>query len=231
MSSSIIRYSLEIVEHEDYGCLGIEWLDSGRPYFDPATNATQLAHDILEHPLEPQPNGLVDEFMALGGIYYLRYQTGYLRQSPRSSYERVLNEQDFIEDTVYLLESDFDYEIPNPGRKIPHNCEVKEQFIAFIKEGIKQYYKERKESWGYVEKVPGYYKTSLANYMVMGYRLTQKRFPNRYDGLRVFERIEQVIHDWFIYNQVEGTEATLVIDYTTGTVELEYPEDVGCCED
>lgn len=40
--------------------------DTGRDWFTPA-GIGMLRHDILEHPLEPHPDPIADEFMAAGG--------------------------------------------------------------------------------------------------------------------------------------------------------------------
>jgi len=73
-----MRFTLEIREHQESGVNGIVIVDGkgDRAYFDPA-NGTNIAHDILEHPLAPHRCGYTDELMALGGILWLRSENGY----------------------------------------------------------------------------------------------------------------------------------------------------------
>lgn len=71
-----MRYLLETREHPEYGAKGLVILGSKRNYLEPG-EGNVVAHDLLEHATKPHPNKFIDEFIALGGILFVRIETGY----------------------------------------------------------------------------------------------------------------------------------------------------------
>ena len=223
MAKAIQTYNLRIEEHPEYGDNGIKWDAEGRDYFEPAIGGTQLAHDILEHPVNPHSNGLIDEFMALGALVYIRMETGY--RSNRGAYSRGIEDSDVYSDIANLLQYD-DYGIPSPGRKVPHGFDLKDYFLELVDQGIKEFYGEIAYGGDKIERLPSHYKNSIANYMAIGYRLAQKRFPCKWDAKRLFTAIEDAANTFLSdYKEMEGTEAVLTVNYKTGQVWIK--EDFG----
>jgi hypothetical protein len=93
-------YSIVIRQREEFGGLGIALACNGRDYFDPALGGLVCAHDILEHPVNPHPNGYVDELMAIGGILAGRVNAGW--ESRRGG---SIRNEDLISDISSLVES------------------------------------------------------------------------------------------------------------------------------
>ena len=125
-------YQLKIKEHE-YGGLGIV-LDTGREYFEPALSGLVVAHDILEHSVNPHVNGYIDEFLALGGILAGRVDSGWC-----TKYGSRIISDDLKSDIESLAKNALwtDEELcPKVSRNYLQSSDMMDEIRSFVRNGI-----------------------------------------------------------------------------------------------
>ncbi len=213
-------YHLEIRGNEEYDVNGI-WFNSGRDYFQPATTGIQLAHDILEHPVNPHVNGYLDELMALGAILAGRIDSGWWNKY------RQLNVEDLRSDIYALAMSS----LMSEEKLTPKSCnsylqdsnmtqEIRSFVVKGLKEATDEYYEE-------AENPPKYDAifdfNSIVGWICKGYQLFRKRFYNHdiYNiSTYLFNKITAA-SDNFLKRAELGETARLYVNFTNMEVRLE----------
>jgi hypothetical protein len=208
-------FKVTVREHEEYGELGLV-IDTGRGYFEPAMGGIQCAHDILEHPAKPHPNGYIDELMALGGVLAGRIKSGW-----RAPYGRMADFDDIVSDISRLIEcGHYNNELGNlPYRRryiqdSDYMSELRGVVESGIKSGLEEFYGDDGES-----EIPqakdGYCITTITSWIVEGYRAYEKRFQN-HDNYKISVRLFNIIAevcDTLIKDSEEYMEAKLHVDF------------------
>jgi hypothetical protein len=218
-------YRVTVREHEEYGGLGLV-IDTGRDYFEPAMGGIQCAHDILEHPATPHPNGYIDELMALGGVLAGRIKSGW-----RSPYGRTADFDDIASDIRSLVESGhYNNELGSLPyyRRYTQDSDFMSELREIVEKGIKialEEYSGEYES-EMLQAKKGYDVTTITSWIVEGYRAYERRFRNHDNytiSVRLFNKITEVC-DNFIKHSEEYREARLHVDFAgcNAWVEEEY---------
>jgi hypothetical protein len=216
-------FKLTAREHEEYGGLGI-YIKTGRDYFQPALGGLQLAHDILEHPTTPHPNGYIDELMAIGGLL-----AGRITHRWTTNQGRTIDVKDIISDISSLTTSSLHGDEPFCPKKCSARLRTPED-LHFIrkavtdglKEGIEEY-----EQQSY-DKLPDHHNfnvESIVGWICKGHQLFRRRFAgNTFDvSTYLFDRIASISDEW-IKLAKEGETATLRVDFSgvSANLETEY---------
>lgn len=210
-------YNLVIREHEEYGEMGIAMKEAPE-YFDPALRGDVLAHDILEHHPNAHPNGYVDEFMALGSVIAGRIEYGYTDRYTGRHFDFNDIESDvsgLIRDAV-LTEQPFN---------IACNSYVQDEMLMknireAVRNGIIEGYDETDEALHM--NVLNEIVQNITGWICKGIQRYNKRFRhNRFKiATDVFSDITTICNRFMAHN-VEGQEAKLHVNFTTGRVYLE----------
>jgi hypothetical protein len=215
-----MKYELEIQGHDEFGMPGIVVLNSDRPYFQPATSALQLAHDLIEHTFTPDPNGIADELQALGGVYWVRYLTGY--RSPFATYSRPIEYRDLESDVLSLigplLWGEFDF--PRCQPRTSHDSEFLHMVEESINGGVKSCRTEWPDERKKLRELEQDIRTHFKRWMCLGYQKVKERFPSNNQAVDLFQQIEKQSHQW-LENSELGYRAKLTIIASKGVVELE----------
>jgi hypothetical protein len=197
---------LKIVASENYeqAFLGAKIKNNGRDYFEPAMGIT-FAHDLIEHPTKPHPNGFADEFMALGAIVAGRIETGW-----SNAYGRRLTTGDLSRD-VFNLISTCDY-LPSCRSTIRGND--LDEMRAAIREGIEEAKSECYDAPNLDD---------ILGWMCKGHQAFRRRFYHLdlYNVTNfLFDSIATKVDNW-LSNAIEGNEAFMYLDFTNYRVEIE----------
>lgn len=194
-------FNLRIREHEESGENGI-YINMGRDYFQPCLSGITVAHDILEHPVKPHPDGYVEELMAFGGIIAGRVEQGW-----GDKFGRRLSIQDLTHDLIPLVE----YSVLETGEFSVGECrdrlrdsETTEQIRAMVRRSFEQC----------EERVEGASIDNTVGWICKGYKLYRKRFAhNIYDtSTHLFNQIAKLCQDW-LDNSEEWDKAKLHINF------------------
>jgi hypothetical protein len=211
------KIHLQIREHYETGEPGISILRGGRDYFDPAYSGLQLAHDILEHPATPYPNGYIDELMALGGVIAGRVETGWCSQRGR----KVSVGEDIRSDICSLATAAYhsnDDMCPKLSTRTVRDSDLMDDIRQAVVGGLKdaEYKTETEDLSTYVDT------ESVVGWICEGYRRYKKRFgSNIYDVSNYFfDKITLVCDNWAKGAEM-GDTATLWVDLTRVDVRLE----------
>jgi hypothetical protein len=211
------KFFLQIREHDETGEPGISIIRGGRDYFDPAYSGLQLAHDILEHPATPHPNGYIDELMALGGVIAGRIENGWSSDRGR----RASVEGDIRSDICSLATAAYhsnDDLCPKTNTGTILYDELLDEIRQAVVGGLKdaEYETETEDLSTDVDT------ESVVGWICEGYRRYKKRFgSNIYDVSNyLFDRIARVCDDWAKGAEL-GDNATLRVDLTRLDVRLE----------
>lgn len=232
-NKAIAEYRFKLEENQEFGGIGFTLLSSDREYFEPALNALQFTHDILEHPEKPHSNGYVDEFMALGGMYWVRYETSYC--SPIEKYSRSLEDRDVVSDIMNLLQyawmSD-DRDLPVCDRDLDDygqdkfdqliNSTIFDDAVELLESEMRCRDEDIPAILDWVEPL----EETVLRWIAVGYQETIKRYGDRdnCEIARIFEEIEIAVNrfkkDWEEYGEVEST---LTINFERLTVAIADP--------
>jgi hypothetical protein len=221
-------YHIEIREHEDYGSNGI-WFNSGRDYFQPAIDGRQFAHDILEHPVNPNVNGYLDELMALGAILAGRVHSGW-----HNKY-RQINEKDLESDICLLATSSLNCDDPltiKSCKSYLQDADMMNRIRQFVVKGLEDAIDEEPDN-SYSSRIkiehPDTYidilfdVDSIVGWICKGYQLFKKRFSN-HDTYTIstylFNKIAEKTDNWLKGAEL-GETAKLYVNFTTFDVRLE----------
>jgi hypothetical protein len=216
-------FKLTAREHEEYGGLGIH-LKNGRDYFQPATGGLQLAHDILEHPTTPHPNGYIDELMAMGGVV-----AGRITNEWTNDIGRVISSKDISSDIAFLFQGSLSEGVNLCPKKCSARLRTPEDLHLIrkavtdgLKEGIEEY-----EDQSY-DKLPNHHNLdveSIVGWICKGHQLFRRRFAgNTFDvSTYLFDRIASIGDEWIKLAE-EGETATLRVDFSgvSANLETEY---------
>ena len=211
------KLNLQIREHDETGEAGISIVWGGRDYFDPAYGGLQLAHDILEHPATPHPNGYIDELMALGGVIAGRVETGWRSQRGR----RVSVGDDIRSDICSLATAAYhsgDDMCPKHSRRTVRDGDLMDDIRHAVDGGLKDagYETETEDLSTDVDT------ESVVGWICEGYSRYKKRFGNNIDDVSnyLFDKITLVCDNWAKGAEL-GDNATLWVDFTRLDVRLE----------
>jgi hypothetical protein len=211
-------YRIKIRENEKIGVLGIALACNGRDYFDPALRGLVCAHDILEHPVNPHPNGYVDELMAIGGILAGRVDAEW-----RSDWMSPISSRDLISDISTLVDSGH-YEGMLTGLAPRRRYIQDKDFMSEVRtivevgviNGLEEYYDYDGDINGRTKARKQYDINTLTSWVIEGYRAHKRRFRN-YDNytisVRLFNQIAEVC-DNLLKRAEEYSKATLHVDFT-----------------
>jgi hypothetical protein len=199
-------YKITVKEHEEYGGLGLV-VDVGRPYFDPL-RGLGIAHDILEHPVTPHPNPVVDELMAIGGIVAGRLECGW---SSPGGY-RMLDLDDIAMDVSRMAVSCC-YN-GNAFCSLPCNSYIQDKkIVELMRKGIEQGIKQAEHE---VEGTITIDIGSSVAWVCKGYQAYIRRFKkldNYTISTHLFDKIASVA-DEFLNCADEGQTAYLCVDFS-----------------
>jgi len=192
-----MKYNLVIREHEDYGENGIVILDGKRDYFDPALRGSQIAHDLLEHPVRAHNCGYTDELMAIGGVLWMRLDTGYSTNPYRN-----VSELDVASDIVSLAnyyEGSKFVETNSGAKHLCHENWAMETIESALDKVRGDYYAEHSQSicWS---------RSNVRSWIVEGYQRAAKRYRdldsyNMSHGL--FKEISKITDKWLKHGELE----------------------------
>jgi hypothetical protein len=203
--NTVKAYKIKIRENENYGELGL-LVDVGRPYFSPFSGVN-VAHDIIEHPTNPHPHGVIDELMALGGIIAGRIGSGW--HSP-GRYRRI-DYSDLSSDISRMAIDCFnggeDF-CPIPCGSYIRDGDIVEQIKGAIRSGIR-------EAEGEVDDSLDIDIDSTAGWICRGYQEFRRRFNGKdvYTiSTHLFDKIT-LVADNFIKTGDEGREGILCVDF------------------
>jgi len=183
---------LEVREDSVSGELGLCLVDLIRmddmPTVD--TDGIQIAHDLIEHQNGVRAIGSVhDELQALGAIWFVRGQHGYLRRNDPGYYTPEQN----LGSDVARQALDFGWH-GSLGGIIPRNragdCE--EVFQEILEYGRQSYRQEVK-----YDEAPAYdpreYFEAVVPLLRMGYRKARRRFPDANVANTMFFSIQEAV--------------------------------------
>lgn len=194
--------------HIESGFLGIVIRGNDRDYFDPAQAGMTLAHDLIEHPTKPHPNGFADELMALGAIVAGRITTGWCNR-----YGRRLTIEDLSSDVYGLIET-CDY-LP-PCHSTIRDLDDLEAMREAIQSAIKD---AKKEDYNAPDL------DDILGWMCKGHQAFRRRFYHLdlYNLTNyLFDEIALKADNW-LSNASEGEEAILHLDFTNYNAEIVNP--------
>jgi hypothetical protein len=209
--------------HEEFGDIGI-YMKTGRDYFQPAMGGMQLAHDILEHPATPHPNGYTDELMAIGGLL-----AGRIRHRWTTKHGRTVDVGDIASDISNLTTSSLYEDEPLCPKKCSARLRNPED-LHFIRkavtdgliEGIEEY---EDHSYGKIPDHHNFDVDSIVGWICKGHQLFRRRFAgNTFDvSTYFFDRISHLGDEW-LKSAEEGDTATLRVDFSgvSANLETEY---------
>jgi len=194
--------------HIESGFLGIVIRGNDRDYFEPALSGITLAHDLLEHPTKPHPNGFADELMALGAIVAGRIRTGWC-----NNYGRRITSEDLSSDVFSLIETCED--LP-PCRATIRDYNDLESMRGAIQSALRD---DKNENYDAPDL------NNILGWMCKGHQAFRRRFY-RLDLYNLtnylFDQIALKAGNW-LSNAIEGEEAILHLDFTNYNAEIVNP--------
>jgi len=228
-------YRLEVKEHFETGSLGISFVGglNGRDYFEPGLTGEQIAHDILEHPAAPHPNGIIDELLALGGFLAGRIEHGYMNRGGRR-----LSAGDLRSDLAYMARHCLTNSEPfcfRPCRSFLRDSEMMAEIEKSVRGGLKEAWEEYlDQSHGYADN----YKKeiddlfdvqSTVGWICKGVQLFRKRFSSvsLFDiSDYLFPTIAKECDRWLMDDAQVGDQAKLFVDISGMRAELVVDRDM-----
>jgi hypothetical protein len=234
-SGPMKTYKLQIREHFETGDPGIVFVGglNGRDYFEPGLSGEQIAHDILEHPASPHPNGIIDELLALGGFLAGRIQHGYMNRG-----RRELSMDDLWSDLAYMARTCLTNSEPfcaKPCNSFLRDsammAEIKVAVMGGLKEAWEEYFDQsRSYADNYKKEIEDLFDVqSTVSWICKGVQLFRKRFA-RVSIFDVSDHLFPVIAkecDRWLMDDVEiGDEAKLIVDISGLRAELIVDRDM-----
>jgi|SRR6185436_3779797 len=214
--------TIELVAETDSEITGeLGWLpvNSDTNLYQPTTDATGLAHDMLEH---FATRNVADEIEAAGSIYHIRYETGY---SPPVRFARNVTMDDLGSDMLSMFEALAykDDEIPFIVPQKPLSDEIEEDIRSIIQYGRKLIQNENPDGMDSVEldmlceRYPDYFRK--------GYRRSRMRFLRCPCRATMFQTVRETIER--TRPEYEGQRVIVHLNYLRGSVQVEekYPEE------
>ncbi len=211
------KFHLQIREHQGTGEPGISIIRGGRDYFEPAFNGLQLAHDILEHPATPHPNGYIDELLALGGVIAGRIESGWMGDRGQTATIKGDIRSDICSLAMAAYSADDDL-CPKTSTRTVRDGEL----LAEIRQAVVGGLKDAGEEVESYDIFGGVDADSIVGWICEGYSRYKKRFSsNTYDvSTYLFDKIARVCDDWAKGAEM-GYNATLRVDFTRLDARLE----------
>ena len=218
----MVKFHLAIAEHQEFGENGIIVKSQSRDYFEPALAGFTLAHDILEHTVNPHCDGYVDELMALGGLIAGRIEYGWA-----SPYGRRITLKDISSDIYSLATASLNAMEYNSFNVEKCNSYIQDKdLMAEIKTNIRQGLLEaineyQDEEYNDIPENYNFDINSMAGHIAKGYQLFRKRFSHLgYNFIDLFNDIAKQA-DKFMKGAEVGQEAILTVDFKNSRVNLE----------
>lgn len=208
-------YRLTTKRNPETGEIGVI-VDTGRSYHEPY-GAEQVAHDILEHPAKSHLDGVVDEYMALGGIIAGRVAVGHQSRGRKRPVD--------INDIAYDLSSLFECRL-RESRAVAPPCRSRlddrflmEDIAKAVKNGADMalsevdFFTEDRNSLS----ISGREQRAVIGWICRGYRLYVSRFtrPDQVAAV-LFDKIVETVATWLKeYGHLEGVKTTLHVNFTS----------------
>ena len=222
-------YKLQIREHFEFGGNGIVFVGglNGRDYFEPGLSGEQIAHDILEHPASPNPDGIIDELLALGGFFAGRIKHGYMNRGGRE-----LSADDLQSDLAYMARHCLVNSEPfcfKPCRSFLRDSEMMAEVEESVRGGLQEAwenYLDHGNAYGnnYKKKIDDLFDVrSTVGWICKGVQLFRKRFSSVsiFDvSDHLFPTIAKECDKWLTSGVEVGDEARLIVDISGMRAEL-----------
>jgi hypothetical protein len=179
-----------------------------------ASSGLQIAHDILEHQNGIRAIGSIgDELQALGGIWYVRGQHGYLRPT---SYH--LPEEDIASDVANMARMHYFGTPVRTDRVNTRSHDEDDAFKSIVELGIKNYRSEMDcelDANEVYDPLHSYFEQTLHSLRI-GFRKAEKRFKNVCPN-RMFDNIERAVDEAIDHMDWEGQKFTLTYTASKAT--------------
>jgi hypothetical protein len=221
-------YKLQIREHQEFGTNGIVFVGGlgKRDYFEPGLSGEQVAHDILEHPATAHPNGIVDELLALGGVFAGRVQHGYFNGGGRR-----LSMDDLQADVSSLARNCLESSEPfcaKSCRSFLRDSEAMEGIRSAVTNGLIEAWDEYSHERNVVirgeKRIEDLFDVdSTVGWICRGVQLFRKRFSSVsvFDvSDHLFPTIAKECDKWLKGGVEVGDEAKLIVDISEMRAEL-----------
>jgi hypothetical protein len=179
-----------------------------------------IAHDLLEHQNGLQAIGSIDdEIEALGGCWFVRGETGVLRQGSHYGPEESLSSDIMNLGTYFCRGINFKTPVPNTYR-----CEVDDNLQEIVELGIKSL----KSELSYSDDKLDYdrinlFKSACLHYLRAGYRKAKRKHKSTYQVNNIFNNIARTV-DESVQIDYEGQEYILHYDNRRAYCEENYSE-------
>lgn len=218
-------YKLQIRQHFEFGGNGIVFVGGlgGRDYFEPGLSGEQIAHDILEHPAAPHPNGIIDELLALGGFLAGRIQHGYMNRGGRE-----LSMDDLGSDISFMAKNCLDNSVPfcaKPCNSFLRDSEtmeaVRKSVVGGLREAWQEYCDNKMLETNNIEDL--FDIDSTVGWICKGVQVFRKRFSSVsiFDlSDYLFPAIAKECDKWLKGGVEVGDEAKLIVDISGMRAEL-----------
>ena len=189
-----------------------------------AREGATIAHDLLEHQNGIESIGSIDdELEALGGVWFIRGQTGMIRRGGSMwSPEESLASDVCNLGEIYMRGVEFRTPIPKTRA-----CDHDESFEEMIRIGMKSL----RDELSYDEDEPidysrmNEYRDACIHYLRTGYRKAQRKYKDSYTAQRMFWNIADAVEPYVREVEYEGQEFMLSYDKTRAYCEEFYNED------
>jgi hypothetical protein len=210
-------------EHEEFGSLGLRPL--AMPEADPLPGMT-VAHDLLEH-FPGDDGGVEAEFMALGAAYWLRHESGYVKNQRSRAGLTDHSDRDAADDfsgdfmELYRHIAHEGFSLSDPGTEPAIECEyTEENLAAIVRKGLAL---TRTEIGDYCDddsdELHTFCSTETGDRILGWLRRGYRKATERYEGQDaysiaevVFNGIEERIDEYLKGDPSEGTEIEVEID-------------------
>jgi hypothetical protein len=227
-------YKLQIREHFETGNPGIVFVGglNGRDYFEPGLSGEQIAHDILEHPTSPHPDGVIDELLALGGFFAGRIKHGYMNRGGRELLIDDLQSDVSSLARHCLISSEPFCAKPFRGflRDSGTMGGIRKSVMGGLREAWDEYIDENSVVVRSEEKIEDIFDVnSTVGWICKGVQLFRKRFSSVsiFDvSDHLFPTIAKECDRWLMNDVEVGDEAKLIVDISGMRAELLVDRDM-----
>jgi hypothetical protein len=213
-----MKFQFIAQENQETGEIG--WMDRRAEFpYEPFSSPQSLAHDCMEH---FGMRTASDEIEAVGCIYWLRYESGYVAPS---KYSRSINLDDLIAD----FSGNFDYfsrndlELPMAEKQKLLDPSIEQDLEEIISKGKEMTKREFGEDIALGDNLE-IYSERFSDYFRIGYRKAEKRYGKlgRHASCLMFTKLFHI----FDKNkpEFEGQALTVFMNIKTGQVH--YKESV-----
>lgn len=207
-------------EDEFYGEEGLILKARQHDGFNTDTKGPTIAHDLIEHPVNPHPDKFVDEFMALGAVAYFRDNCWAVQDFATNTRHSLA--ENIKADIVTLLEY-YDGALSDlPTPPISHSRNY------IINESIQLAFSELRKNpeWHSVDvsDLTPALRRKLAGWMALGERRFKERFQ-RHDPYwigQIFIKIAEAVKQM---NQHGGYQFVLTVNFNKMVVDWQEQYD------